>query len=235
MADGIPPKKCNVLRISKKKNPIIHNYTLHGHILETEESSKYLGVTIHHKLSWNEHINNVCKKGNQSIGFLRRNLQIRQKNIKENAYKALVRPQVEYASVVWDPYTKENKNKLEMVQRRAARYVCNDYSRESSVSAMIEELGWRSLEQRRADGRLILFYKIVHGLVAVNLSSQLIPVTRLTRHLHPMAFLLPSESKEYIQMSFLPRTIAQWNSLPTSVATTATLDSFKSGVCTLTH
>ena len=34
---------------------------------------------------------------------------------------------------------------------------------------MLTHLGWRSLEQRRNDSRLCLFYKITHGLVAVDL------------------------------------------------------------------
>ena len=142
---------------------------------------------------------------------------------------------MECAAAVWDPYTKDNQKKMEMVQRRAARYVHNDYSRDSSVMVMIEELGWRSLEQRRADIHLIMFYKIVYGLVAVDLTNQLTPVIHQTRHLHPMAFLIPSESKNYTQQSFLPRTIVQWYNLPAEVATATSLDSFKSGVQMLTH
>ena len=48
-------------------------------------------------------------------------------------------------------------NKIEMVQRRAARWVTNDYSPYSSVSNMLSNLGWRSLEKRRYDARLITF------------------------------------------------------------------------------
>ena len=76
------------------------------------------------------------------MAFLRRNLQIPQAHqIKANAYKILVRPQVEYASVVWDPFTQANIDKIEMVQRRAARYnVQNNYSRYASVNNMISKL-----------------------------------------------------------------------------------------------
>ena len=85
----------------------------------------------------------------------------------------LVRPQVEYGSVVWSPYTKENKGKIEMVQRRAARWVSNDYSIYSSVTEMMSNLGWRSVENRRYDACLLMFYKIVHGLVAIPVPSYL--------------------------------------------------------------
>ena len=76
----------------------------------------------------------------------------------------VIRPQSEYASSVWDPYTQENYHKLEMIERRGARYVKNDYRHESSVTEMILDLGWRSLLQ------LILLYRMINGHVAVDYS-----------------------------------------------------------------
>ena len=66
---------------------------------------KYLGVIISQDLSWDTNITNITKKANQTLGFLRRNLKAGSVSIKERAYKALVRPVLEYASPVWDPYT----------------------------------------------------------------------------------------------------------------------------------
>ena len=75
---------------------------------------------------------------------------ISQQHIKANAYTKLVRPQVEYAAVVCDPYTQENQHKIEMVQRSAAAwYVCNNYTRDVSVITMLHQPGWRSLLQRQ--------------------------------------------------------------------------------------
>lgn len=227
------PEKCNVLRMTRSTKQIDTEYTLHGQILKQLDSAKYLGVTIEQKLSWNEHIGNVVKKANSSTAFLRRNLQIPQAHIKANAYKTLVRPQVEYASVVWDPFTQANIDKIEMVQRRAARYVQNNYSRDASVSDMISKLGWRSLLQRRADNRLFMLYKIVNGIVAIDFSNKLVPVNRITRHSHPNSFILPSETKTFIQQSFLPRTIKQWNNLPAAVAAAPSLEAFKRGVAAI--
>jgi hypothetical protein len=86
------------------------------------------------------HKRNICNKANTTIGFLKRNLNIDNSKIKETAYKSLVRPTVEYASSVWDPYHQNNKHRLEMVQRRAARYVTNRHHNTSSVSSLIEDL-----------------------------------------------------------------------------------------------
>ena len=108
------PQKCSVVRIIRNRTTKIHQSQLHGHILETETNSKYLGVTINNKLSWNNHI---AKKANNSFTFLRRNLHISQQRIKTKAYTKLVRPQVEYVTAIWDPWTKKKILKLEMVQR----------------------------------------------------------------------------------------------------------------------
>ena len=164
----------------------------------------------------------VSFKANSSIAILRRNLQISQHHIKTNAYFTLVRPQVEYAAMVWDPYTKENIQKIEMVQRCAARYACKNYAREEGyVTEMLQQLGWHSLLQRRVDIRLVFMYKYVHGLVAVDFSDYLIPKTRPSNHCNSMSYNIPVETKTYIQKSFLPHTITQWNHLPESVVTTS--------------
>ena len=149
-------------------NPIKTSYTLHGHTLTSVRSAKYLGCTFITGLRWNEHINNICNKANRTIGFLKRNLNISATSVKENAYKALVRPLVEYASPVWDPYHQNEIDRLEMVQRRAARYVTNRHGNHSSVKDMLDHLGWRSLERRRKDARLALLYKIEYERVAIS-------------------------------------------------------------------
>ena len=229
------PQKCNVLRITRRKKPIDSSYQLHGHTLETLSDIKYLGVTVNNKLCWNTHINNICKKANNSLAFLRRNLQISQAHIKECAYTALIRPQLEYASCVWDPYTICNKDRIEMVQRRAARFVHCNYDQKASVNEMLRKRGWRSLVQRRVDARLVMFYKSLHGQVAVDVTRNLVPHTRVSRHWHPKAFMIPIEKISYLQNSYLPRTVAQWNSLPASIALSSSLEAFKEGVSSIQH
>ena len=74
------PDKCNVLSITKNRKLFKRNYTLRGHVLEQVSSTKYLGVTITSDLKWTPHINEICGKANSTIGFLKRNLNIKHKD-----------------------------------------------------------------------------------------------------------------------------------------------------------
>lgn len=82
---------------------------------------------------------------------------------------------MEYASTVWDPYTKQNRDRVEMVQRRAARYVLNNYDRSASVTEMLKQLDWDTLELRRKKARLTMLYKMRHNLVAIDQQKYLKP------------------------------------------------------------
>ena len=223
------PQKCNVLTISRKTTPIKTSYKLHGHTLTPVTDAKYLGITFTHDLRWNQHVTNICSKANRTLGFLKRNLiiSISAKSVKESAYTSLVRPLVEYASPVWDPYNQSDIQKLEMVQRRGARYVNSKHSNLSSVDEMIKELKWRPLEDRRRDTRLTLFYKIDNNLVAIEKEGRLIPPTRRTRHSHEKSYQIPSTKQDYRKFSFFPRTIQEWNSLPPGIESCKSIGEFK--------
>ena len=147
----------------------------------------------------------------------------------------LVRPLVEYASPVWSPNTDDSICKIEMVQRRAARWTLDNYFRQASVTEMLAQLGWRSLEQKRNDSRLCLFYKIIHGLVAIDLPPYVEHPTRISRNSHPLVFRQLHTGRDYYKYSFYPLAIVQWNRLPENVALLPTFESFKRAVCMISH
>jgi hypothetical protein len=221
------PGKCQVLSISRSRNIKQHQYTLHGHVLEHVKEAKYLGLTITSDLRWNRHVNNTCGKANKTLGFLKRNVKIKSQNLKETAYKTIVRPLVEYAPTVWDPNTKTLCSQIEMVQRRAARYVTNRYHNTSSVSGMLQDLGWTCLQERRHHQRLMMMYKIHNGLVGVHAEQYISRPTRTSRK-NSQAYVVPSSTRDYHRDSFFPRTVRDWNALPTSTVEAPTLTIFKS-------
>ena len=163
------PSKCQVVRMTTAKKVINSVYTLHGQKLEVVTSARYLGVDISRGLTWNSHIDRTTGNANRTLGYIQRNIKTKIQKVRETAYNTLVRPQLEYAATVWDPFNKDKRLQLEKIRRRAARWTANNFDNRSSITAMLDQLGsdWISLEQRLAhDACLCLFYKIVYGLVA---------------------------------------------------------------------
>ena len=229
------PSKCQVVHVAGSKRPVKRDYILHGQVLESVTCAKYLGVDIPGSLTWNSHIDRITGSANRTLGFVRRNIKTRMSKVRETAYNTLVRPQLEYASAVWDPHNKNRISQIEQVQRRAARWTVSNFDRKASVTEIVQDLGWRTLDQRRADARLCLFFKILHGLVAVPLPDYIQHSTRISRYCHSMTFRQVSTSTDYYKYSFFPLAIVQWKALPQSVACLQNLEVFKTTVCKLQH
>ena len=117
-------KKCYHLSVRQNSSNF---YTMNGHILKQVAEIPYLGITFSDNMKWTTHINQVRKKANSTLGFLRRNLHHTLQTCRKKAYLALVQSKMEYRSVIWDPYTKNDIAKLENVQRSAARFIMKDY------------------------------------------------------------------------------------------------------------
>ncbi len=221
-------QKCNIMRISRSRSPLTKLYTLSGFILEEVSNAKYLGINIAQDLDWSQHVSAISQRGNSTLGFLRRNLKNAPAQLKETAYLALVRSVLEYGASTWDPHKLKDINKLERVQRKAARFVKNDHRYTSSVSEMLNELGWKSLAHRRKELRLALFYKVVHQLVAVPTEDILIPADTRTRAQHSFKYRQLRAKTESYRNSFFPRTILEYSNLPADIAEAPSTETFKS-------
>ena len=137
-------------------------YQFRGIVLSSVTSEKYLGAYLNHDLKWSHHINQVAAKASRKLGFVRRNLRGAPVNCKKLAYVTLVRSGIEYASVIWDPYTKADSNKLEKIQRAAARWILSSYSYKTSITSLLQQLQLESPEERRKIQRLAFMYKILN-------------------------------------------------------------------------
>jgi len=154
--------KCHILSVSRQKGNVPTSYKLGNTILSQVDSYPYLGVTISSDLKWNKHIENISAKASCTLNFIKQNIYHCTTDAKTKAYLSLVRPCLEFASSAWDPYLAKDIECLDKIQRRAARFVCRDYRHTTSVSGLIEKLGWQPLTDRRKIARLVHFYKIVN-------------------------------------------------------------------------
>ena len=141
---------------------------------------------------------------------------------------SLVRPKLEYASAAWDPFLKKDISALERVQRKAARFCSQNYDRYASVTDMIKDLGWTTLETRRRQSRLTLMYKLTHGLIDIDTRKYLIQHSESpTRGTHQFKFCVPYANKDVFKFSFFPKTITDWNCLPEAIVSSSCLETFK--------
>ncbi|MCG7876680.1 MAG: reverse transcriptase domain-containing protein [Candidatus Thiodiazotropha endolucinida] len=226
------PEKCSILRIStSKRYQRDTNYYLHGQRLQVVDSGKYLGVTLSDDLQWDKHTQATAAKSSRSLGFLRRNFRDCSREVRETTYKTMVRSSMEYAATVWDPYKVEDINRLDKVQRRAARFVCNNYTDRTPgcVTAMVNKLGWDDLQDRRRVLRLTMLFKITHGLVDIPEASDIIKTSdRRTRG--SQRLFQPFTNVTVYKLSFFPRTIQDWNKLPTSTTDLSDIEDFKAAL-----
>ena len=163
-------KKCYIMHVRRtESSKMPYFYELCDTVLLSVTDSKYLGIWLSEDLGWGMQVDAACKKANTKLHFIQRNLKSAPKRSRELALQGLVRSGLDYCSTVWDPHHKPDINRLEMVNRRGARVVFNKRWRDRSASPMVMlgHLGWSDLTERRRKARLVMTYKIKHGLVAI--------------------------------------------------------------------
>ena len=130
----------------------------------------------------------------------------------------LVRPILEYASIIWDPHTDTNIHKLEMVQRRSARNIMHNYNRHASVTTMLQHIDLPTLQQRRQHSKIIMLYRIRDQLASIPTAIYIRPSPRNTQH-----YILPYARTLVFQTSFFPSTIKIWNNLQPVITNSTTI------------
>ena len=222
------PGKCQLLKICRKKNKIYYDYKIHNQSLKESNYAKYLGITIDNELRWREQNKSVCQKANNTLAFLRRNIPTNcSKQIKEQCFKTLVKPILEYGCCVWDPHLKNQINNLEKVHKNAARFVTNNYQYEhGSTLQNMKQLGWTPLEEQRARNKMVIFFKATNDLIDIPIND-LIKSNRRTRNSDSQTFNLPASSNDCHMHSFFPSSIRLWNKLESGLKTSEKVDNFK--------
>ena len=111
------PSKCQVVKVTNKRNPLPTSYNIRGHTLEVVSNE------TDSKLSFNSHVDSICKKANSTRAFLSHNFNKCRRKIKEACYTTYVRPITEFAASAWDPHTQKNIKKVKQVQHSGDQFV----------------------------------------------------------------------------------------------------------------
>ena len=207
------------------EQPVVVNNTP----VSRADTHKCLGVHIDEKLSWDSHIDMICKKASADIGAMRRIKPFVPVDTLKKVYKSLAQPYFEYCSPLWDNCGKLQKDKLQRFQSRAARILTGANYDIRSVD-IIQALSWDTLDEKRLRAKSSLMYKILNDDTAPNLRNSSVRrnVEQTNFHLRNSAtdLTLPEPKREFLKRSFKYSGAMLWNQLPNETKLAESIYSF---------
>ena len=220
--------KCSVLHIGKKNNK--NKYYMNDcpdSLLKETLAEKDVGVTFSADMVFDQHISNVIKKASQMTGLVRRSFTYLDKTMLKTLIKTIIRPQLEYANVIWSPMYKRQSIAIEKVQRRATKLLKD--IRNLPYTDRLEALDIPSLKYRRIRADLIQTYKIIHGIDNIDKCEFFKLYDSYTRNSDLKLY------KHYCSSSlrkhfFSNRVIDLWNDLPSRAKLAENINLFKNSI-----
>ena len=224
------PTKTEFLIFTRKLNKPVHPplYMNDQQLIEVE-THKHLGVYFSTDCTWHKHIDYIKEKAWGRINVMRKlKFKLDRKSL-EIIYMVFIRPLLEYADVIWDNCTLYEKQELDKIQNEAARIVTGT-TKLISLDCLHNEVKWESLEKRRRNHKLTLFYKMYTNLTPSYLSD-LVPqtVSSVSRYNLRNSHALQTVDARFnnYYYSFLPSTVREWNNLPSDVTQSESIAAFK--------
>jgi hypothetical protein len=222
------PDKCKTMRIGRS-NIDQYSYSLKpGHKpMDNSNAEKDVGVTIDNKLTFEKHITEKVNKANSILGVIRRTFEYLDLQTFRLLYVSLVRPHLEYANSVWNPFMKKHIDMIENVQRRATKLIPG--LSELTYEERLRKLKLPSLSYRRSRGDMIEVYKIVTNKYDPEVSNilHIQNQSQRTTRGHQYKLVKYRCRLNIRKHSFCHRVINMWNELPESVVTAKNLLTFE--------
>lgn len=177
--------KCNTITFTKKRKTISFKYALCNTPLKKVDTLRDLGVTLDTKLHLDLHIGKIINKAVQMCGFvLRACTDFKSTSTYLYLYKGLIRPQLEYAVTVWDPFYNKYTDSIERVQRkflRAVHYRC--FRAYLSYDQLLSRYNLPTLKSRRTVFGAMILYGLCHNFFdCIDLTSQIAYLVPRTVH-----------------------------------------------------
>ena len=196
------------------------NISIGNTSLNSVHSQKLLGLHIDETLNWNQHIDYLCSVISSRISLLKQLSYYVPQNIQKIYYQSYILPMIDYGSISWGSTSKANKERINKLQKRAARIILNaDYITPSEE--MFEQLDWMSVPHRINYNKAVLTYKALNNLTPKYISDLLTPTaiacSRKLRSTENGTLMIPKTNTTLYTGSFTCSAPKLWNTFPTSV------------------
>ena len=211
-----PPKTESTVVIRKINKPNHPPLFMSDVLIKEVSSHKHLGVHLSSDCTWQSHIERIKEKAWQRLNVMGRLKFILDMKSLEIIYTSFIRPVLEYGDTIWDNYTLYEKRELDKIQNEAAR-IATGATAVVSIQALYDEVGWETLQTRRTNHKLSLFFKMPHDLAPTYLNNRVPPsVSETSRYAVRNAddYITIQCKTQHHYPSFLPSVIRDWNNLP---------------------
>ena len=209
------PKKCVLVRFSPSPHSSITNdYLINDLPISNQNLYRDLGVILTSNLSWNEHYKHFLSNAYRILSLIRRIfITTHCPQNKRTLYLLLVRSRLMYCSPVWRPQFIKDIKVIERVQRRATKFILDDYG--SDYKGHLTSLNMLPLMMQFELNDIIFFVSSLKNPTAsFNIRNHVIfcsSTTRSSYALKPQHPKSPSNLSRHFFFNRLPRL---WNSLP---------------------
>ncbi|XP_078363859.1 uncharacterized protein LOC144648098 [Oculina patagonica] len=205
--------------------------TSSGEALDNTTSHKLLGVHVDQDLSFNEHVDHLCKKLAKRLGVLRSIRHYLPLNERILFYNATIKPIFLYGGAVWSSTSKSNIRRIFRLQKRAARVILGVKTRDERTVSLFKRLDWLPFYDEITVNKLCLIYKCLNGQCPEYLRNRLVSVndmsTRTSRY-GDITLRCPRYNRETEGgRTFLVSATKCWNSLPIYIRTSTSIKAFK--------
>ena len=123
-----PSKFQSMLLKNKNVNAEDFNIIVDNDTIDLTASMNVLGINIDDKLNFNSHVSNMCNKAGRQLNVLQWLKGSLDYASRLSIYKSFIMSNFNYCPVVWMFTSKSSLSKLEDIQRRALRFVLDDYT-----------------------------------------------------------------------------------------------------------
>ena len=159
----VNPEKFKAILLTKSKentagDPII----LRGHEIESEDLVTLLGVTIDYKLSFENHIQELCQRASAQLNALKRLGYLMEHKTRKTMVQSFILGHFNYCPLVWYFTSAKQINKIEKIQERALRYISDDY--DSNYQRLLENNKFVSVEIKRKQTLCMEIFKTFNDL-----------------------------------------------------------------------
>ncbi len=207
------------------------DFNINAEIIPKVDEVRDLGIILSNDFKWSKHIDKARTKANILGHALVRSFLPHNTHLLVNLYKTYIRPILEYNTCTWSPFLKAEIDRVESVQRKFTRTLCQRANiKFSSYSDRLQQLKLESLQSRRIKNDLIFLYKILNNLIDIQFSDYF-EFSNFSGHnlrRHNLHLDRKRPAKTLCRQNFFSmRVIGYWNKLPTNIVTSPTLGIFK--------